>query len=82
MKDLLSVCWLGKGLFGFFYEIIWGGNKFVRKDFLFGLVKYEVFKEEVIVLFDFEYLNIVKCFYYVFGKSSCLFFLEYVDDNF
>ncbi|KAG0556571.1 hypothetical protein KC19_11G063600 [Ceratodon purpureus] len=81
-KELPSICSLGKGLSGFIYETKWKGTKYARKDFPLGSEECNsVFKDEVKSLFALDDPNIVKCFGYTVGDSSCSLLLEYVDSN-
>jgi serine/threonine protein kinase len=80
-KDLPSVRRLGKGLSGFIYETTWGGNKYARKDFPLGSVKHVIFEKEVFALLDLDHPNIVKCFDYTVGRSTCSLLQEYMDDD-
>ncbi|KAG0626209.1 hypothetical protein M758_2G111100 [Ceratodon purpureus] len=81
-KDLPSLRRLGRGLSGFVYETIWEGKKYARKDFPLGSDKDKlVFRNEAKFLFYLDHSNIVKCYGYTVGKSSCSLLQEYVDDN-
>ncbi|KAG0600804.1 hypothetical protein M758_11G061700 [Ceratodon purpureus] len=81
-KELPSICSLGKGLSGFIYETKWKGTKYARKDFPLGSEECNsVFEDEIKSLFALDDPNIVKCFGYTVGDSSCSLLLEYVDSN-
>ena len=81
-KDLPNVRPLGKGLSGIIYETTWSGKRYARKDFPLGSMKHNlVFEKEAKSLFNLDHPNIVKCFGYTIGKSSCSLLQEYVDDN-
>ena len=80
-KDLPSVRRLGKGLSGFVYETLCNGYKYARKDFPLGSVKHVIFEKEVSTLLDLDHPNIVTCFGYAVGRSSCSLVQEYMDDD-
>lgn len=82
-KDLPSLRLLGKGLSGFLYETTWKGNQYTRKDFPLGSVEHKisVFQKEAQSLFSLDHPNIVRCFGFTVGKSSCSLLQEYVHDN-
>ena len=81
-KQLPSICFLGKGLSGFVYETKWKGDKYARKDFPLGSERSNfVFQNEARSLLDLDHRNIVRCFGYTVGDSSCSLVQEYVDDD-
>ncbi|KAG0600810.1 hypothetical protein M758_11G061900 [Ceratodon purpureus] len=81
-KQLPSICSLGKGLSGFVYETEWEGNKYARKDFPLGSQQgNHDFENEAKSLFNLDHPNIVRCFGYTIGDSSCSLVQEYVDDD-
>lgn len=81
-KDLPRIRCLGKGLSGIIYETTWLGNRYTRKDFPLGSMRHNfIFEKEAKSLFDLHHPNIVQCFGYTIGKSSCSLLQEYVDGN-
>ena len=81
-KELPSIRCLGKGLSGIIYETTWLGNRYARKDFPLGSVKHnDVFEKEAKSLLELDHPNIVKCYGYTTGMSSCSLLQEYVDNN-